>query len=466
MAAERGHWGSRAGFILAAAGSAVGLGNIWGFPYVTAKNGGGLFVIVYLACVALIGLPIMMAEIFIGRTAQLSPVGAIRSLSAPRSPWMGLGWLSVVAAFMILSFYSIVAGWSMYYVWLSVTDGFSGKTPDEIGTMFNAAHANEKLNIAWHVIFMCLTISIVVAGIRRGIELWSRILMPALFILLLILVIYGATQDGFGEGFKFVFGFHADRFTATSPLAALGLAFFSLSLGMGAMITYGSYLRPDEDLVSTSIIVGVMDTAVALLAALIIFPILFTAGLDSEDGVGLAFTSLPIAFSQMPGGAFLAPVFFVLLTFAALTSAISLLEVATAYFIDERRWSRRKATLATGGGILILGVPAALAGGAGIFGARMKDATRSMWGGEGQNWFDLIFTVSYNWMLPLGGLCIATFVAWRVGAVAREQGFKTGTKLGAMYWGWVQLLRYVVPIAVLLVLLNAIGVFSAGGNGE
>ncbi len=148
MAAERGHWGSRLGFILAATGSAVGLGNIWGFPYVTAKNGGGLFVIVYLACVALIGLPIMMAEIFIGRTAQLSPVGAVRSLSAPRSPWMGLGWLSVVAAFMILSFYSIVAGWSMYYVWLSVTDGFSGKTPDEIGKMFNSAHANEKLNIA------------------------------------------------------------------------------------------------------------------------------------------------------------------------------------------------------------------------------------------------------------------------------------------------------------------------------
>ncbi len=458
MAAQRAHWGSRLGFVLAAAGSAVGLGNIWGFPYITARNGGGLFVIVYLACVALVGLPIMMAEIFIGRTAQISPVGAYRKLSRPRSPWMGLGWLSVVGAFIILSFYSVVAGWSMHYVWLSVTDGFTGKTPDEIGAMFGAAHANEELNVIWHIVFMGLTMSIVVAGIKQGIELWSRILMPALFILLLILLVYAMTREGFGEGFGFVFGFHAEKFRATSTLDALGQAFFSLSLGMGAMITYGSYLRPDENLVSTSITIGCLDTAVALLAALVIFPILFTAGLGEEQSVGLAFISLPIAFSQMPGGLVLAPIFFILLTFAALTSSISLLEVAAAYFIDEKGWTRVKATLATGGGILILGIPSALSGGPGLFGDRFKQI--SEWWGGGQAWFDVMFNISYNLMLPLGGLGIAMFVAWRVGDAVREQGFKTGTRLGRLYWGWVQLLRYIVPIGVILVLLNAIGVFD------
>ncbi len=466
MAAERGHWGSRLGFILAATGSAVGLGNIWRFPYITGENGGGLFVVVYLACVALVGLPIMMAEIFIGRTAQLSPVGAVHSMSAPRSPWLGLGWLSVVAAFIILSFYSVVAGWSMHYVGLSLVGAFKDKTPDEIGATFGALYANGGLNVLWHVLFMVLTIGIVVSGVKKGIERWSRILMPALFGLLLVLLIYAMTTDGFTKGFEYIFGFHAEKFDLTSStLDALGQSFFSLSLGMGALVTYGSYLRKDEDLVSVSIIVCSLDTAVALLAALILFPILFTAGLDPDQSVGLAFISLPIAFSQMPGGTFLAPLFFLLLAFAALTSAISLLEVATAYFVDERRWSRAKATLFTGGGILILGIPSALAGGPGIFGDKFKAGTESIWDG-GKNWFDVLEYFSNNWMLPLGGLGIAMFVSWRVGNAAREQGFKTGSKLGAMYWGWVQLLRYVVPIGVLLVLLNAIGVFSAGGNGQ
>ena len=450
------------GFILAAAGSAVGLGNIWRFPYITGENGGGLFVIVYVLCVALIGLPIMMAEIFIGRTAQNSPVGAIRSMSQPRSPWMGLGWLSVVAAFVILSFYSVVAGWSMHYLWLSVTKSFTNMTTDEIGDIFGALHGNAGLNVLWHVIFMCLTIGIVIAGVKRGIEFWSRILMPALFLLLLVLLVYAMTTDGFGSGFSFVFGFHAEKFRpAQSTLAAMGQAFFSLSLGMGALITYGSYLRQQESIVSTSIIVSALDLAVALLAALILFPILFAADLDPDQSVGLAFVSLPIAFSQMPGGALLAPAFFILLTFAALTSAISLLEVATAYFIDERGWSRVKATLTTGGGVLILGIPSALSGGDGFFGEGMKADTEPMFGaGAGKSWFDLLDYFSNNWMLPLGGLGIAAFVAWRVGSDVREQGFKAGTRLTALYWGWVQLLRYLVPIAVVLVMLNALGVFD------
>ena len=371
MANGRGQWGSRLGFILAAAGSAVGLGNIWSFPYRTGENGGGLFVIVYLLCVALIGLPVMMAEIFIGRTAQTSPVGAYRALSSPRSPWLGLGWLSVVAAFIILSFYSVIAGWCLHYTWLSVTTTFSDQTPDELGAAFESLVVNGGLSSFWHAIFMVLTIGIVVAGVHKGIEACSKVLMPALFICMLVLLVYAVVKGNFGEGLKFVFAPDFEKFEWSSVLAAMGQAFFSLSLGMGALLTYGSYLKQDDDLVSTSMTVCALDTSVALLAAIILFPILFAAGQSPAQGPGLVFATLPIAFSEMPGGVIFAPIFFLLLTFAALTSSISLLEVATAYFIDERGWSRSKAAIATGGAILVLGIPSAISASSALFGDRL-----------------------------------------------------------------------------------------------
>jgi NSS family neurotransmitter:Na+ symporter len=469
MTTTRAQWGSRLGFILAAAGSAVGLGNIWAFPYLTGRNGGGLFVLVYLVAVALVGLPIMMAEIFIGRTAQNSPVGAYRALSAPRSPWLGVGWLGVVAAFVILSFYSVIAGWSMHYVWLSVTDGFVGKDPEEIGAMFGALASSEEASTLWHVIFMVVTIGIVAGGVKGGIELCAKVLMPALFVLLLVLLVWGTTTDGFMPGVKFIVGIHDEDllsrlgddqlgFTAASWLEALGQAFFSLSLGMGALITYGSYLGRNEDLPSTAFIVGVLDTTVALLAAFIIFPIVFAAGQQPGQGPGLVFATLPVAFSTMPGGVFLAPIFFVLLTIAAVTSAVSLLEVATSYFIDERGWSRAKAALVTGGCITLIGVPSAMSGGSALFGEGVASFLERIFGEAGRlDWFGALVFLTFNLMLPLGGLGIALFVAWRVGDTAREEGFKAGSTLGRLYWGWVQLLRYVVPIAVVAVLLHAVG---------
>ncbi len=469
MANGRGQWGSRLGFILAAAGSAVGLGNIWSFPYRTGENGGGLFVIVYLLCVALIGLPVMMAEIFIGRTAQTSPVGAYRKLAGPRSPWLGLGWLSVVAAFIILSFYSVIAGWCLHYTWLSVTTTFSDQTPDELGAAFESLVTNGGLSSFWHAIFMVLTIGIVVAGVHKGIEACSKILMPALFICMLVLLVYAMVKGSFGEGLKFVFAPDFEKFEWSSVLAAMGQAFFSLSLGMGALITYGSYLKHDDDLVSTSMTVSALDTSVALLAAIILFPILFAAGQSPAQGPGLVFATLPIAFSEMPGGVVFAPIFFLLLTFAALTSSISLLEVATAYFIDERGWSRSKAALATGGAILVLGIPSAISASSALFGERMVALTGWIYRGpeNGKDWFNTLVDLTFNIMLPLGGLGIAMFVSWRVAGAVREQGFKAGTRMGRLYWGWVMLLRYVVPVAVLTVLLNALGFFAMfSGNGE
>ena len=465
MAGQRAQWGSRLGFILAAAGSAVGLGNIWKFPYITGENGGGLFVLIYLACIAFVGLPIMMAEIFIGRAAQSSPVGAFRKLSKPRSPWMGIGWMGVVVAFIILSYYSVVAGWAMHYTWISLTDSFTGKSPEEISNTFTTLFESAKLNLFWHTLFMAITIAIVMGGIRRGIELCSKILMPTLFLLLLILLAYAMTTDGFGEAFTFLFSPNADKLTSAGVLEALGHSFFTLSLGMGAMITYGSYLKSKDDIVTASITVSVLDTAVALIACLILFPIIFSVGREPSAGPGLVFISIPIAFAQMPGGAILAPLFFLLLTFAALTSAISLLEVAVSYFIDERGWIRAKATLTCGITILVVGIPSALSGGTKFFGEQFQTLTSYLKinDGQGFNWFEFFDYVATNWMLPIGGLGIALFAAWRVGNKAREEGFKAGTKFGKLYWGWVFLLRYIVPIAVLLVFLNAIGVLDMLG---
>jgi NSS family neurotransmitter:Na+ symporter len=460
MSDQRSHWGSRLGFVLAAAGSAIGLGNIWKFPYITGANGGGWFVLIYLVCIATVGLPIMMAEIFIGRTAQKSPVGAFRALSRRGSPWVGVGWLGVVAGFVILSYYSVVAGWAMHYVWLSITGSLTGETPQEIEATFGGLYASPGLNLFWHTLFMALTVSIVLGGIRGGLERASKILMPLLFLMMVVLLVRSTSMEGFGRAVEFVFKPNADSITPAGVLEALGHSFFTLSLGMGAMITYGSYLRPDDDLVSTSITVGVLDTVIALMACLVLFPITFSYGMEPSKTVGLVFMNMPMAFAQMPGGALWGAVFFILLTFAALTSGISLLEVTASYFMDERGWSRTLATSVCGGVILLLGIPSALSGATGLFGGDFQKLTAPLGlaEGKGMNWFDFLDYLASNWMLPLGGLGIAMFVAWRVGGQAREQGFKAGSRFGRLYWGWVFLLRYVVPIGVGAVFLHAIGV--------
>ena len=453
MAQERGQWGSRLGFILAAAGSAIGLGNIWKFPYITGKNGGGAFVLVYLGCIALVGLPVMMAEILLGRRAQTSPVGAFRALSRPRSPWMSVGWVGVACAFVILSFYSVVAGWTLHYLVLSLQSGFAGGDAEAVKATFGALYRSGPQNLLWHAVVMVVTVAIVIGGVQRGVERAARVLMPALFVMMLALLGYATTLGGFGRAFDFVFGFHAADLDAAGVLEALGHAFFTLSVGMGAMLTYGSYLGPREDVVGTSIAITALDTIISLTACLVIFPITFTEGLEPAAGPGLVFINLPLALVKLPGGALWGAVFFLLLAFAAITSAISLLEVAAAYFIDERRWTRRKAVLLTGGVTFVVGVPSALSGGSGLFGEGMAGAV-------GKSWFDWVDYLSSNWMLPLGGIGIALFVAYRLDPGARREAFATGSRLGALsafYVGWLQLLRFVVPVAILLVMLNALG---------
>jgi len=454
--ANRGNWASRLGFILAAAGSAIGLGNIWRFPYVTGKSGGGLFYLTYTVCVIVVGLPIMVAEVLLGRATQSSPIVAFRELSSRRSPWIGVGWMGVITGFLILSYYSVVAGWTVHYVVLAVRNSFVGQSADAIGALFGELVASPGANVGYHALFMGMTVLVVLGGVSAGIERWSRILMPALFLMLIGLMAYCFFLPGFGDAAAFVFAPHTTSFDASSVLKALGQAFYSLSLGMGAMLTYGSYLSRDTGIPKSSVWVAVLDSAIATLASLVVFPITFSFGMQAEAGPGLIFKSIPIAFSQMTGGYLLSIVFFVLIVFAALTSSISLQEVVTSSFIDLFGWGRRKVCLRTGAIIFVFGVPSALLGSEGFFGAGLQKLT-------GKNFFDWVDYITANWMLPLGGLLIAIFTGFVLERSLREEEFRRGTTWGAVYSVWLPLLRYVVPLAVAVVFAQSSGLLKLFG---
>ncbi len=455
---KRGRWSSRVSFVLAAAGSAVGLGSIWKFPYITGVNGGSWFVLVYLGCIVLVALPILIAEILIGRTAQRSTVGAFRALSERGGFWTGVGWLGIVAAFLILSYYFVVAGWTLHYAWLAVSGGLSA--PSGFADLFGKVYASPPINVFWFLVFVAITAAVVIGGVQRGIERCCRALVPMLLVVMLLMLIEAVRSPGFGPGMRFVFGLDGSV-TGRGVLEALGHSFFTLSLGMGAMITYGSYLGRRDDAVASASMVAGFDTVISLLACMTIFPIIFTFGLSANAGPGLVFVSLPVAFSQMPGGPLWAAMFFLLLAIAALSSTISLFEVLVSHLVDERRIARVRACLLTAGALALAGIPAALSGGTSLFGAQMQAATAGLFGGEGKNWFDFVDYVSSNLLLPLSGLGIALFFAWRVGAQAREQAFRSGSRFGRLYWTWVWLLRFLVPPAVVIVFLRASGLVGS-----
>ncbi len=298
---------------------------------------------------------------------------------------------------------------------------------------------------------MLMVIGVVLGGVSKGVERWSVILMPALFLMLAGLLVRAFMLDGFGQAMHFIFGFHAHDFGTSGLIEALGQAFFSLSLGMGTMLTYGSYLHRDDDIMSASITICALDTGIAILAAMVIFPIIFTNGMEPSAGPGLVFISVPVALAQLPAGQLLAVIFFVLLLVAALTSAISMLEVAASYFIDERNWTRRRATLISGAVIAVIGIPSAISGSNSFFGETMISMV-------GLNWFDALADLTNNFMLPLGGLGIALFTGWRLDDAIRHDHFLSGSKLGVFYRVWLTLLKFVVPVAIVFVFLNAVGI--------
>ena len=448
-------WQSSIGFMAAAAGSAVGLGNIWKFPYVTGENGGGTFVLFYLLCVLVLGLPIMIAEVAIGRTSQSSSVRAFRRLAGNKSPWQIVGALGIGAGILILSFYSVVAGWGLHYLFLALTNLFpQDNNPQTYVALFDSLVASTRLNIWWHSIFMSMTIIVVLRGIRGGIEKFANWGMLGLLLLLAGLAIYGTTLPGFKPAIAFVFGF-SNSFTWKSALEALGHAFFSLSLGIGAMLTYGSYLKREDDVVGTSMAIAIADTVVALGACLVLFPIAFSVGLEPSAGPGLIFINIPLALLQLPFGNFGAMLFFLLLLLAALTSAVSLLEIAVSWSIDSFGFSRAIATTAMGVLVYLLGIPSALSGGTGFFGAGLKENI-------GMSWFDAADYLATNWLLPLGGIGMSLFVGWRWNKEQLKNEFKVGSRLGSLKWlyrSWILILRWVCPLVILLIALYNLEIF-------
>ena len=432
----RGNWATHIGFILAATGSAIGLGNIWKFPYITGEYGGGAFVLVYLVCVVIVGLPLMMAELIIGRRAQQNPVGAFQKLHREGSPWQLVGWLGVASGFVILSYYSVVAGWALAYIFKAIA-GFQG-TAEAIQGEFGELVGSPGQSILYHTIFMAMCIGIVIGGIKRGIERWSKILMPALFAILIGLATYGLVYtEGGGKALAFLFKPDFSKLGAEGVLSALGHAFFTLSLGMGAMITYGSYMKRDSKLVRDAIAISFLDTVVALVAGIAIFSMVFHFGMEPGQSVGLIFKTLPVLFEQT--GPLVSVPFFVLLTFAAVTSGISLLEVVVSYFVDRRGWSRITATLVLGIAIYLLGIFSAVSAWSVPF--------------SGKGFFDLFDDFSTNYMLPIGGLLTCLFIAWVMKDKDRADEF--GSR-GALYMGLRFFLRYITPVAVLAVILHGL----------
>jgi len=448
-----GQWSSRMAFILAVTGSAVGLGNIWKFPYVAGQNGGGAFVIVYLLCVFLIGMPVMMSEILIGRRGRRNPVATMALLGEEEGSsrrWQYVGLLGVIAGILILSYYSVIAGWTLAYIVKSVSGVFTGATAETVAAQYDGFVGDWRLVTLCHTLFMSLTIFVVARGVERGLEQAVKFMVPALLLLMLVLLGYSMTSGHFGDGLAFMFTPDFDKLTWGSVLAAMGQAFFTLSIGMGAVMAYGAYLPEETSIIGASTAVVVADTLIALLAGLVIFPLVFANDmLDPGAGPELVFKTLPWALGQMPGGAFFSTLFFILLSFAAWTSALGLVEPAVAWLVEHYNRTRAQAAVIIGGLIWVLGFGTVLS-----FNvlADVKFFKGTV--------FENLDHLTNNIMLPLGGLFIAVFAGWVMcrNSTADELG-----GAGLAYKLWRFLARFVVPVGVLFVFLKAVGLLPEMG---
>ena len=452
-------WSGRLAFILVATGSAVGLGNIWKFPYITGENGGGAFVLIYLVCVALIGIPIMMAEIMIGRKGRHNPIHSLADLAKKEQAtkyWKLLGWMGVIAGALILSYYSVIAGWAMAYVFRSASGMFVSADATAIAAIFSDLIASPEKLIAWHTLFMIMTIAVVAKGVNDGIERYVKFLLPALFVLLLVLVGYAMEVGDFSKGLSFLFSPDFSAIKKESILIAMGHAFFTLSLGMGAIMVYGSYLPSNVSIAKASVMIAFFDTLVALLAGMAIFPIVFANGLVPSEGPGLIFNSLPIAFGSMAYGSVFSTLFFILLVFAAWTSAVSLVEPLIAYLVKEKNISRQKAAIYSGVGIWFLGLGS-------VFSFNIwSDIKWSLSIGsldfyQNATFFDILDYLTANIMLPLGGLLIALFAGW---VIKTEHSKKELAIADLAYSMWMITIKFVAPASVVVIFLKSLKIIN------
>jgi NSS family neurotransmitter:Na+ symporter len=441
MQQGRGQWGSTAGFVMAAAGSAIGLGNIWRFPYITGENGGAAFVVVYLICIALVCVPYLFAELALGRKTQRNPVGAIKAVGG-RAPWQLVGGLGVLTGVFILSYYAVIAGWAFGYIFKTVV------APALPHAEFTAS---PMIAVPLFAVFLVLTTVVVSAGVEHGIERWAKILMPVLLVLMLLVIVRGLTLPGASKGLAFYLKPDFSKVTGSVVLAALGQAFYSLSLGMGAMVTYGSYLPRTANVRVSGAAVALADTGIALLAGFMIFPALFALGKDPASGPTLIFVVLPGIFTEMPMGVAFGVLFFVLLSIAALTSTVSLLEVVTSYFVDEKRWSRKQAVWAICGVTFVVGLPSALSQGANETLSTLSFAGNSSY----------LYIMDYIWgtlSLAIGALLLSIFVGWVWGVDKAGEELQRGSTFSRTgIRAWAFFVRYVCPIVIFIVLLSKFG---------
>lgn len=442
---DRGSFGSSFGFIMAAAGSAVGLGNLWKFPYLAGQNGGAVFVVVYLLMVILVGFTMMLGEMIIGRKTQLDPYGAYKKLN---KNWGFLGSIGILTAFLILSFYSVVGGWVIKYIVATLLGSIGG----DKASYFTSFISSSVAPLIYHGIFMLLTVAIVFKGISEGIEKASKIMMPALLVMLVAVVIRSVTLEGASAGLSYYLKPDFSKFNAKVLVAALGQVFFSLSLGMGALITYGSYLKGDEDLQFNALVIPGIDTSVALLAGFAVLPAVFAFGYQPTEGPGLMFITLPAVFEAMPFGALFGIIFFILVFLAALTSAISLLEVTVSYGIDQRKWSRAKSVTIFSSIMFVIGIFASLSMGP------MADFQIPL---LKRGVFDSLDYLTSNILMPVGGLLMAIFIGyiWGVDEAIAEVKKTKGVKFSLEKF-WVILIKYVVPVAIFIVLLSSLGLLD------
>jgi NSS family neurotransmitter:Na+ symporter len=451
MQSPHENWSSRLGFLLAAIGAAVGLGNIWKFPYMLGSNGGAAFVLVYLLAIALIATPVMIGEMILGRRGRMSAPATLKKIAdevGASKNWKYLGWLGIVALFFVLSFFSVVAGWSLAYIFKTASGAFTGLTPEQVGGVFGDFLHQPWVLIGWHALFMAATIYIVSRGVKDGIEKAVKLMMPALFVMLIGLVIYGMIAGDFSQAVSFLFKPDFSKLTPEVTLAAFGQAFFSVNVGIGALLTYAAYLPDDVDLVKSSIIIAIGDSLVALLAGLMIFPIVFQYGLDPAQGPGLIFVTLSTAFGNMPGGAIIGSIFFVLVFLAALTSALSMLEVSICRLVEGQNRSRPKMAIGLGFAVFLFGFVT-------VWSFNLLEDARPLGFIDRfseMNPFNLIdFTVN-NVFLPLGALFYSIFIGWRLTKEMTMESLNVED-------GWPLrifrfLMRYFAPVAILILFVT------------
>lgn len=446
---KRATFGSKIGVILATVGCAVGLGNIWRFPYMLGENGGAAFLLVYFFCILFLGIPVMITEFFIGRYSRKNAAGAFKMM-APGTKWSIIGYNGVIAAFLILGYYSVVAGWTLEYITQAFSGSLAGKSATDFAGEFAAFSTDVFRPILWTVVFIALTHIIIISGVKEGIERASKVMMPVLFLILIALCVRSITLPGASEGLSFLFNPDFSKIDSSVVLSAMGQAFFSLSIGMGCLITYASYFGKHTNLQTTALQVTILDTLVAVLAGVMIFPAVFSFGIEPTTGPELVFITLPNVFEQLPFGNVWSFVFFVLLALAALTSTISLHEVSTAYVHEEYNISRKKAAVIVSIGVTIIGIICSLSMGL------LKSYTLF-----GLNFFNLLDFVTAKIMLPLGGMMICIFTAKRVDKLLlKEEVTNHGTIRFYFFNTYAFFVKYIAPIAIGLIFLNELGLLN------